>query len=364
MIINNKYSIKDISNSIENKKLFCFGAGSIGVDFCDFAIYNNISINNIIFVDNFNFGFEKHNIKVISKNDMIEQIEKDDIIVISTLFCSEIYEDLQQYSKLDSINVFFAQILYHNNLQETKELKLTKKSDIPIPKIIHYCWFGGTTIPKDLQQYISTWQEKCPDYTIKRWDESNYDVTKNRYMKEAYDNKKWGFVSDYARLDILYEYGGIYLDTDVEVLKNFDELLYQGAFCSFLADFKVNTGNGIGAVPKHRLIKDMMKEYDNIKFINDNGTLNIVPCMEYQHKTLSKYNYNINGKLQEFDDFAILPLDVLCGYNHYIDKYIVNDNTFAIHHSKRSWQDDDRRKSIDKSMIFLSDILNGKYNII
>lgn len=99
-----------------------------------------------------------------------------------------------------------------------------------IPKIIHYCWFGKNPIPKDFQNYIDSWRDKCPEYEIKRWDESNFDITCIEYVKEAYGCRKWAFVSDYARLWIIYHNGGIYLDTDVELISNFDNLLKYDAF--------------------------------------------------------------------------------------------------------------------------------------
>lgn len=89
-----------------------------------------------------------------------------------------------------------------------------------IPKIIHYCWFGGNSLPSDVLKCIKTWEKYCPDYEIKRWDESNFDVNSHPFIKAAYESKAWAFVSDYARLKVVYENGGIYLDTDVELLKN------------------------------------------------------------------------------------------------------------------------------------------------
>lgn len=102
-----------------------------------------------------------------------------------------------------------------------------------IPKIIHYCWIGKSEKPESVEYCIESWKKYCPDYKIIEWNENNYDFIKNEYMKEAYDSKKWGFVPDYARLDIIYNYGGIYLDTDVEIIKSFDALLNQEAFIGF-----------------------------------------------------------------------------------------------------------------------------------
>ncbi len=115
-------------------------------------------------------------------------------------------------------------------------------------------------MPEGSRKCIESWEKHCPDYEIVRWDESNYDVNKNRYMQEAYERQKWGFVPDYARLDILYHYGGIYIDTDVELVRNLDELLYQQAFCGVEKWGNVNMGNCSGAVPGHPMIKKMLEE--------------------------------------------------------------------------------------------------------
>ena len=108
-----------------------------------------------------------------------------------------------------------------------------------IPKIIHYCWFGGAELPEKDRKCIESWKKFCPDYQIIEWNENNYDVTKNTYMYQAYQAKKWGFVPDYARLDIIYQHGGIYLDTDVELVKNLDSLLENDAFMGFVSPLTV-----------------------------------------------------------------------------------------------------------------------------
>ena len=99
-----------------------------------------------------------------------------------------------------------------------------------IPKKIHYCWFGGNPLPEDVKRYIESWKKYCPDYDLIRWDESNYDVHKNAYVELAYQNKKWAFLTDYARLDIIYEHGGIYLDADVELIHSLDDLLQNSCY--------------------------------------------------------------------------------------------------------------------------------------
>ena len=116
-----------------------------------------------------------------------------------------------------------------------------------IPKVIHYCWFGGNELPELAMKCIDSWKKFCPDYEIKQWNEKNYDLDSSRYIKEAYKNKKWAFVSDYARLDIIYNNGGIYLDTDVELIGKLDEFLDEKCFLAAEREEYVNTGLGFGA---------------------------------------------------------------------------------------------------------------------
>ena len=125
-----------------------------------------------------------------------------------------------------------------------------------IPKIIHYCWFGGNELPESVRKCIESWKKYCPDFVIKEWNESNYDVTKLPFMKDAYEAKKYAFVSDYARLDIIYQHGGIYLDTDVELIKPLDDrLLDTTCFMGMETPGTVATGLGFGAIKGHSFIK-------------------------------------------------------------------------------------------------------------
>ena len=133
-----------------------------------------------------------------------------------------------------------------------------------IPKKIHYCWFGNNPLPEKDRKCIESWKKYCPNYEIIRHDENNYDISKNKYMKQAYESKKWGFVPDYARLDIIYNEGGIYLDTDVELTKNLDELLKYDAYMGFEDDIHVSPGLGFGAIKHHEGIKKLyVKPYSN-----------------------------------------------------------------------------------------------------
>lgn len=211
-----------------------------------------------------------------------------------------------------------------------------KKSN-NIPKTIHYCWFGGSELPKEALKCIESWKKIMPTYKIIRWDETNYDVSKCKFMKQAYENKKWAFVSDYARLDIVYQYGGIYFDTDVEVLKSFDDLLKNDAFMGFESVDYVSTGIGFGAKPKNKIIKDNLKEYKYLEFVNNDGTLNQITCPIITTKVLSKRGAKMNNSLQNIEGITLYPTEYFCPKDYYLDEINITNNTYSIHNFSMTW---------------------------
>jgi hypothetical protein len=206
-----------------------------------------------------------------------------------------------------------------------------------IPKIIHYCWFGGNPLPPLAVKCIESWKKYCPDYLIKCWDESNYDIKKNKYMLQAYQSKKWGFVPDYARLDIIYEHGGIYLDTDVELIRSLDTLLDNGAFAGFEDGIHVGLGLGFGAMKNSNILKEILNTYNDIEFINPDGTLNTTPSPQYQTEFMLKKGLVSNNRLQVIEGLTIYPSDVLCPKNFTTGKLKITHNTYSIHHFDGSW---------------------------
>ena len=140
-----------------------------------------------------------------------------------------------------------------------------------IPKMIHYCWFGGNPLPDEVKKYMETWKKYCPDYKIKEWNERNFDVNQNQYCSEAYEAKKWAFVSDYARLKILYEHGGIYMDTDVEVCKPLDHLASYAFWSGFESKSQIQTGI-MASCRDNELLEYLLSYYDDKYFRNENGS--------------------------------------------------------------------------------------------
>jgi hypothetical protein len=206
--------------------------------------------------------------------------------------------------------------------------------------VIHYIWLSGEEIPAKNKAWMESWQKHCPDYEIVHWDGSNYDFTKNRYMHEAYQEKKWAFVTDYMRLDIIYQYGGVYLDVDVEVLANLDILLYDKAFCGFYDERIVDPGQGFGAVAGLPIIKEWRDYYDGLSFRNSDGSLNLTICCEYQTQVLNKYGLSTEQKSwQLIEGMRIYPRDVANPLDNMINPIAYTKNTLSVHYHNASWFD-------------------------
>lgn len=207
-----------------------------------------------------------------------------------------------------------------------------------IPKIIHYCWFGGNPLPSETQKYIESWKKYCPDYEIKEWNEKNFDINSNIYVKEAYENKKWAFITDYVRLYALYHDGGIYMDTDVELLKNPDEFLKHTAFSGFENEKYIPTA--LMASEKHgEWVKYLLSYYDNRHFIKPDGTLDTTTnVITITNMTKSKYHINLDNTYQDVGGiFTIYPNDYFCPKSYKTGEITLTKNTVCIHHFNSSW---------------------------
>ena len=206
-----------------------------------------------------------------------------------------------------------------------------------IPKKIHYCWFGGSEPGKKDKKNIEGWKKACPGFEIIRWDESDYDITQNRFMKEAAMAGKWSFVSDYARLDILYKHGGIYLDTDVEVIRDYSDLLGYEGFIGFEDNEKVNDGQGFGVRPGHPLILEMLKEYEDECFINEDGSLNTKESPRRRTECLIRHGLRPDGTRQNVEGIEVFPKEYFCPKDFFTKRVKLTENTYSIHHYHESW---------------------------
>ena len=339
--------IDDFQTQLEDKKLAVWGCGRVARD-----IYDKWRLQNKIqfFVDNdatktvFETKYEK--VPVIRLEQFIRCVDiQNTVLLISPIYTApEIIAQLDNIQKLNGLDCYIARMV--GEYYEPGKFSFTTGPQI-IPKKIHYCWFGGKEKPEKIKRCMDSWYKYCTDYEIIEWNESTYDVTKERYMCEAYENKQWSFVSDYARLDIVYNEGGIYLDTDVELLKSPDELLCDEMYCGALIEYMCNTGIGFGAIARHPLIRKMRDYYDDKSFYNDDGSLNLTQCTYYQDPVLQEYGFDLRNRYQKIDGVVYYPSEVLNpkGMSGFAENF--TDKTISIHHGTALWLSQKDKTSLD-----------------
>ena len=209
-----------------------------------------------------------------------------------------------------------------------------------IPKIIHYCWFGGNPLPDEARKCIESWRKCCPNYEIKEWNEDNFNFDSCDYAKEAYQKEKWAFVSDYARFKILYEEGGLYFDTDVEVIKPIEDIVQKGPFmgCEQGDSLYVAPGLGLAANPGLGLYKDILDYYNNEHFVNEDGSINTTTVVQRITDLLKDRGFKGTGEIECIDGVYIYPPDFFSPMNYWTGEIKISDQTRSIHHYSMSWK--------------------------
>lgn len=213
-----------------------------------------------------------------------------------------------------------------------------------IPKIIHYCWFGKGEMSETDKACLDSWREVLPDYQIKRWDESNFDVNCCEYAREAYKAKKWAYVSDCARYMILDKEGGLFLDTDVRVLKSYNPLLKEQCFLGVeRPNYSVAPGLVIGTVPGHHMIKEMVNVYEHTKFLNPTEVPKAPTSPDYITELLKNYGFVQENKLQHLKDVTIYPYEYFAPMDSVTGLTNISNETYSVHLYNTSWETDDVR---------------------
>lgn len=209
-----------------------------------------------------------------------------------------------------------------------------------IPKIIHYVWVGGKPLTPLAEKCIASWKKYCPDYEIKRWDETTFDINQNKYCKQAYENKKWAFVSDYIRLKVMYDFGGIYMDTDVEVIKPLDKFLGHKAFSGYENDSQIPTGI-IASEKNGKWVGELLKDYDTKEFVMADGSFNLETNVVQITSTTKKMypNLVLNNTFTDCGDVVFYPKDYFCPIDYDTKKIIKSANIHTIHWFAGSWLD-------------------------
>ncbi len=206
-----------------------------------------------------------------------------------------------------------------------------------IPKVIHYCWFGRGSKPDLAIKCIESWKRLLPEYQIKEWNEDNFDISSNRYVQEAYESRKFAFVTDYVRLYAIYTEGGIYMDTDVEVIGNFDQFLHHNAFSGFETDGNVPTG--MMAAEKGSLwAKELLDDYHERRFVKEDGTFDMTTNTTVITQYMLDKGLVLNNTYQDFPGLCTMyPAEYFCPKDHRTGKIKCTKKTVCIHHFAGSW---------------------------
>jgi len=331
----------------EDKKIIVYGSGMIGQILAPYIFYNYGLDKYVDYYIDADVRKQGTMVDLYTKQVRVESLKKltdtksNDMLMITNSHFFSIIEQLDNIFELNNTEVYILPIMQLTNKNILPKEQVVHISKQPlIPKVIHYCWFSEKPMPDKLQKCISSWKKYCPDYEIIRWDENNYDVNKTIYTKQAYENKKWGFIPDIARLEILYKYGGIYLDTDVELIRDLDDLLYVPGFCGVEKWGSVNFGGCSGSIKGNPVIKYILDERISEPFQYEDGTLNLKTCGIYETLPLIKRGFKVNDKTQIIDSFVVYSSEFFHPADYMSGQVKMTDNTFSIHHFDGGWIDE------------------------
>lgn len=290
-----------------------------------------------------------------------DRLEDSPVVLVTVSAFEPVAAALEKIPALDAAECYFLPVMLAERAHSLKSEGVVKTSEKQlIPKTIHYCWFSGNPIPDTLKRCMETWEKFCPDYEIVRWDESNYDISWSPYMVQAYERKKWGFIPDVARLDILYRHGGIYLDTDVELVQSLDGLLYQRAFCGAEKWGTVNFGCLSGAEKENPAVGAVLDHRLGVQFSDGEGNVNLMTCGYYESRPLMNYGFKPDNSVQSLGGglITVYSSDFFNPFDYMSGETKMTENTFSVHHFSGTWLGPDaareREKTSKKYHTFLS----------
>jgi hypothetical protein len=335
-----------------DKKIILFGAGTLLQTWIPYIIEKHELLDRILYIVDSDPCKNGTEIEICNKKFNIQYFEQLNItyftnvtILITSSYFSGIVNKMDSLDYLRQTECYVAPIMhisYVNKKQET----LSGYNRKAIPKVIHYCWFGNKEKPEFIKKCIASWKQYCPDYEIVEWNENNYNVKKNKYMEQAYSMGKYGYVPDYARIDILHEFGGIYLDTDVEIIKSFDDLLPLGAFTSFEEYPMINFGSGSGTINGLDILQEILDFRRQYEFVNFDGSINKLSCGFFETIPFRKHGIVLDGNTQRVADMTILSSDYFNVKSSITGRINITNNTHSIHHFNWSWVDEKRLAEI------------------
>lgn len=351
------YSLSECTLRLKNRNLILFGMGS----YCKYYVQEHFPlelVDNIAYiVDNHSpvneTEFQGKRLKVRGMEALKEEKECS-VIITSSNYMWDMYSDLDALGLSDDVDCYFFPLVlatsYKQQEQGDKEVIFDASRSDKIEKTIHSFWFSGDKKPVEYQQCIDSWKNICPEYRIKEWNMDNYDWEKHPFMASAIRAKKWAFASDYARLDVLYHQGGIYMDMDVEIVKPLDRLLGNRAFFTFDANHDIDLGI-CASEAGNPLMLDLMQLYDGIEFEGSDAGMIFLCQPRLIRSVLKKKGLHLNGEFQVIDGNVFLPRKYLTPKDFLVyEMGAFCEDTMTIHHFNAGWKPDSfREKRIDNN---------------
>lgn len=271
---------------------------------------------------------------------------KNHILIITIEKYIEVISMLDELKAFDGMEsyLWFGFLSVHTGATYSQPFAMNTSCNYHIPKVIHYCWFGDKELGEREIRCINSWKKTNPEYELQKWDQNNFDIASIPYVKEAYEAKKYGFVADYARYDILYRYGGFYFDLDVELLKPIDVLCGNRGVISFESLNLINSGSILAAVSGDKFIGGLKNSYSGRHFLLEDGGYDETPCSARETQFFKKMGAAIDDTYQIVDGVLILPHEVFAPVNQYSGAYELTMNTMGIHNFECSWFEEDMRQ--------------------
>ncbi len=304
--------------------------------------------------------------EMIGKDDLAGMDHGNKMILIAVTGYDEILAQIRSDAGLASIEAVPA--IYLESLYDDILLLLAdkppidfRKHDKPvIPRIIHAIWFSGDPMPDLYRRCLESWRKYSPDYEIKIWDRDTYRPKKCLFYEQAIAHGNWSFASDYARADLLYRYGGVYMDLDVEMLRPIDDLLYNDAYMSFESLDRIECGSGMGAEPGHPILKEICESYENRPYFKDDGTWDTSTCPVRYTEVIEKHGLTKNGGFQFVEDITIYPFEMLTCKSFDTGIIYRTEYSYTLHHHNGSWIPDKAHRAVYKRYKGIRDFLETK----
>ncbi len=333
---------------IHGKDLYIYGLGEYFQRFQEWDIFKELHCSVAGLIDN---GRAGERLEILGRSYTVQDtgsLKKADVGIVllcSTKQLDSMYRTLCEEQLPDAIECFALPLIWavtsgKEDPAVKKRMKEYNGKDLKIEKKIHCFWFSGEKKPEKYQRCVDTWKKVCPEYEIIEWNADTYDCGKNRFVKQAYEKKKWAFISDYARLDVVNQHGGIYLDMDVELVRPMDCLLQFDSFFNFDMQCHIDLGSGFGSVKGNPFLEELMQLYQDVDFCDENGEPMIWKYVqpEYIRNAFQKKGVRMDGSMQMIDEMLVLPRSYQSPKDCFLlEQYVRTEDTISVHHYNSDW---------------------------